>query len=1460
MLLCTCVCVLPTFAEEIELTSLSQIKVGMKVKIYQSYYSCDQSNALCCNDSTLCLTEPTSSNKEDDYTWTLEDAGDGLFYLKNNAGYYITRDTCSTLVSSAAKIEIRESASKGFQLFNGRSWLERVVSSVDAKDYYYSWNYDDDEIYRYYYYTIDERGFYRMFAEFDTLSVSIDGIKYGLCKDTKHASVIGNENNTNKDIVIPEHLSYNGITYTVITIGDKAFKGCSSLQSIELPSSLVSIGSYAFYGCSSLESIDLPSSLTRIGSSAFWLCSSLRVISVGLPETLTCIGSNAFYGCSSLQLIDLPSTLETIGSFAFSGCSSLQSIQLPSSIEVLYGVFARCSSLQSIELPSSLVSIGISTFEGCSSLQSIVIPPSVQEISAAAFIGAKALKSIVFLSPLPADIGASIICPHLGMNSELCYVPEVSNYSRKVGYANLRAFYEMPDTSVTKSQTVSLSVEKANLEGVEISDSVRWSSSNSKVATVDANGNVTGVTAGTATISVYGQVEGVQACGSCTVTVLPGSSVLVNSISIPRELDVSCNTRDTIVAAISPSDADNKTLIWKSSNVSVATVTQHGVVKGVSVGTAVITATATDGSNASASCTVTVTPEIPVTISLPSELSVLYLTVDTLVATFSPYNAANRTLTWSSSNDGIATVTQDGVVKGIHVGTAVITATTTDGSKVSASCTVTVTPVTISLPSELSVVYLTEDTLAAAFSPYNVANETLTWSSSNDSIASVTQEGVVKGIHVGTAVITATANDDSYIPASCTVTVAPVPIELSTKTINLQRGSTYSEQVISLKPEADSVITVKWKTLDATVATVASDGTITAVAPGVSTIRYSVAQDENMYTDCRIIVYEKGVVYVGGIYYILDEASGTATVTSIYGGKNTSLDTAQVAQVYSGTINIPETIVYGGKMYTVSAIGSYSFNCQNNLQSIYVPRTVTTIEPNAAIRADNLNRVNVADQSQLVNIGSRALQECASLKRFVFDGTTTHMSSIDDAAFKNCKALETVKWADESSIKSIGASAFYGCSVLNNVDMPNSVLNIGKSAFRYNSGLTDIHLSTSLNYIDEYAFGECGFSAITLPESLANIQAGAFINNEHLQEIALPEHLQGLGSAAFENNSALTAVTFRTNIETMTIGNNAFNQCPMLTKVYVSNLKSFAQTNFNNAKANPANTSQHIYDAAGNEIINVVLPTGTKYVNNNAFNGCAYIKSIEMPATMDHLNDNIIMGCSALKDVYCYAEAVPDFIGTEDPADMDAVFKQASLHVLYGKEPAYKSNSWWGRFSSTVGCDAPVVVEKVTSIVLNQTEATLYVDDIIQLSAAVAPATATNKNVKWASSNDDVAVVSGDGYVLATAEGEADITATATDGSGVKATCHIKVEAKKAPVVTIVSIAFEESSVTIPWGSTKQLVVTYNPENATNKSLAWSSAKPAVATVDYEGKVTGISEGKTIITAKTTDGSDKTII
>ena len=131
------------------------------------------------------------------------------------------------------------------------------------------------------------------------------------------------------------------------SIGNYAFKDCSSLSSIELPEGLTSIGDWVFCDCSSLSSIKLPEGVTSIGHWAFCDCSSLS--SIKIPEGVTSIGDGAFWGCSSLSSIKLPEGVTSIGPWAFYRCSSLSSIEIPGNVsEIGYCVFEGCELLKSV--------------------------------------------------------------------------------------------------------------------------------------------------------------------------------------------------------------------------------------------------------------------------------------------------------------------------------------------------------------------------------------------------------------------------------------------------------------------------------------------------------------------------------------------------------------------------------------------------------------------------------------------------------------------------------------------------------------------------------------------------------------------------------------------------------------------------------------------------------------------------------------------------------------------------------------------------------------------------------------------------------------------------------------------------------------------------------------------------------------------------------------------------------
>ena len=160
---------------------------------------------------------------------------------------------------------------------------------------------------------------------------------------------------------------------SVTSIGDEAFGGCKSLQSINIPGSVTSIGDDAFLFCTSLKSINIPGSVTSIGDRAFLFCKSLK--SIKIPDSVTSIGDEAFRGCESLQAIKIPDGLTSIGYSAFEGCTYLQAIKIPDSVTSIGdGAFYKCTNLQSINIPGSVTYIGDKAFEGCESLQAIIIP------------------------------------------------------------------------------------------------------------------------------------------------------------------------------------------------------------------------------------------------------------------------------------------------------------------------------------------------------------------------------------------------------------------------------------------------------------------------------------------------------------------------------------------------------------------------------------------------------------------------------------------------------------------------------------------------------------------------------------------------------------------------------------------------------------------------------------------------------------------------------------------------------------------------------------------------------------------------------------------------------------------------------------------------------------------------------------------------------------------------------
>ena len=212
---------------------------------------------------------------------------------------------------------------------------------------------------------------------------------------------------------------------------------------------------------------------------------------------------------------------------------------------------------------------------------------------------------------------------------------------------------------------------------------VQWSSSSPAIASVDQNGKVTGIDNGTTIITVA-SADGTKTA-TCEVTVI----VPVTGVSLDRtSAEIIKGDIMTLTATVAPSNATNKNVIWTSSNPSVATVSQSGVITAIKAGSTTVVATTIDGEKAAACEIVVIVPVNSISLDKES-LELIEGDGASLTATIGPDDATDKRITWKSSDDSIAIVSSSGAVVAVKAGTVTITATTEDGG-LTAECNLTV--------------------------------------------------------------------------------------------------------------------------------------------------------------------------------------------------------------------------------------------------------------------------------------------------------------------------------------------------------------------------------------------------------------------------------------------------------------------------------------------------------------------------------------------------------------------------------------------------------------------------------------------------------------------------------------------------------------------------------------------------------------------------------------------------
>lgn len=223
----------------------------------------------------------------------------------------------------------------------------------------------------------------------DTFTAS--NLKYKVTSEEPKTVTLTGYSSTKPKNTLRIPATVNG--YAVTAIGNKAFRSCSGLTKVVIPTGVTSIGTSTFSSCDAMKSVTIPNSVTSIGDNAFYMCGELTTVT--LPESVTSLGNGAFGYCSGLTSVNIPEGVTSIGENTFFGCSSLTEITIPDGVTSIGSMaFSGCTSLESVNIPNGVTSIGSDAFLGCRALTEIDIPASVTSIGANAFESCSALTTI----------------------------------------------------------------------------------------------------------------------------------------------------------------------------------------------------------------------------------------------------------------------------------------------------------------------------------------------------------------------------------------------------------------------------------------------------------------------------------------------------------------------------------------------------------------------------------------------------------------------------------------------------------------------------------------------------------------------------------------------------------------------------------------------------------------------------------------------------------------------------------------------------------------------------------------------------------------------------------------------------------------------------------------------------------------------------------------------------------
>jgi uncharacterized protein YjdB len=827
-----------------------------------------------------------------------------------------------------------------------------------------------------------------------------------------------------------------------------------------------------------------------------------------------------------------------------------------------------------------------------------------------------------------------------------------------------------------------------------------------------------------------------------------------------------------------------------------------------------------------------------------STLSLPIGTSGKLVGTISPSNASNKTILWTTSNPNVATVT-DGIVKAVGGGQATIYAKVNakkdDGTNVvlTSTCEITVIQGVTSIAFEKTSITLNKDdeyTLGANVSPINATNQNIIWKSSDPTVATVSVTGVVKAINYGSAAIYATSEQDNTKFAKCTVLI-PVPASGITikASSNFVKMGTTMPLTATILPSSATVKTVTWSSDNETIAKVnAKTGVVIPMSPGSFKITATSTVDINTKVTRDFEV----------IYGITSISLSKSTATLKVGDPDIIL-TANVNPTYATYKDVTWNSSNTGVATITNVDGAWK---------------VRAIAPGTAI----ITATNIKDHTKIgrctvtvpVLVKGLTIKSSADVVKIGSTLSLTAVVAPSDAAVK------TVIWS--SSNDSIARVSQTGLVI------PVAPGNLGEKVI-IKAVTTDGNFEATKALEVIHGIKSIAFNSpiVYIKPSDTPVKLNPIFTPTYATDKELDWKSSNPAVATIDQSGNVTAETYGTTIITATSKQDPTKiaKCTVVVPVPVDGVIVNSSTDIVKigskltltATITPSRAPvKTVSWSSDNEMIatvsstGVVTPVGPGTVKitatSTANNDIKNTKSLKVvyPVTSISLDKtSIILDKNnefTLTPTVQTADTNTDVTWKSSNPTVATVSTAGVVKAMnFGNAVIYATSVLDN--TKVAKCTVTVPVH-VTGITIKSSSATVNMGKPLALAATIAPVDATNKTVKWESSNTWIAKVSTSGVVTPVSPGKVTITATANDGSFID-TIELDV------VYAITSVTLNKTTLILDKNDQFTLVANVNPSGATNKEVTWESSNPDIATVDADGNVVAKDVGTAVITATT---------